>query len=175
MQKLVPWIVELNPIPKGILSLLIVGLALLFLSLIWTSPSAAEKRSLEVIGSILETCYRRSVFTRTHAQMSHEAMFNSISNCRQYLQQQIPNISNTQYSQQASNILAALESIERERNQESLDFDKIDQFKLEALRGFKYFEKETKKPFPIPNNLTEEIFFSQEDANKPPTITIQTD
>lgn len=173
IQKFMPWMVELDTIPKGIISLLIAGVALFLITVIWSTPSSTEKKMLEAIGNILEGCYKRAVFTRTHAQLSHDAMFNSISDCMALVQMEIPKISNGHYSQQAANILAALEGIERERNQKPWDFHKIDQFKLEALRGLKVFAKEAKKPFPVPTSLTEELFFSQEEADKPPTIKTQ--
>jgi|GEM_PF-5540493 hypothetical protein len=175
LQKLAPWAADLPIIPKIILSLLIVGIAGLFLSVIWTTPSTLEKKSIEATTRILSGCYKRAIFTRTHAQMNHEAMFSSITSCRQQVQNEIPHISIEKWKQPAANILAALEAIEREEKSEPWDFDKIDTYKLQALKGFQYLSRETKISYPIPENLTEEVFFDKKEADLPPTINSNED
>ena len=170
LQKLAPWAADLPMIPKVILSLLILGVAGLFLSVIWTTPSTSEKKSIEVATRILSGCYKRAVFTRTHAQMSHEAMFSSITACRQLVQREIPYISLEKWKQPAANILAALEGIEREEKSEPWDFEKIDMYKLQALKGFRFLSSEAKVAYPIPENLTDEVFFNKDEADMPPTI-----
>src|SRR5689334_17338627 len=41
----------------------------------------------EAIQKVMAACYRRSVFTRTHAQLSMTAMIDSLAECRSVLQQ----------------------------------------------------------------------------------------
>lgn len=172
LQKLAPWAADLHIIPKMILSLIIVGVAGLFLSVIWTTPSTSERKSREAASKILSGCYRRAVFTRTQDQMSHEAMFSSITECRQLVQSEVQNISLQKWNQHAANILTALEAIERQEKSEQWDFAKIDEYKLQALRGFRFLSSETRFPYPIPENLTEEVFFNKDEADKQPTIRL---
>ena len=64
MQDIVPWLTALPLVPKLIVSVLIVGAALLLLVLIWTAPPD------DAIKTILLGCYRRALFTRMHAQLN---------------------------------------------------------------------------------------------------------
>jgi hypothetical protein len=41
---------------------------------------------------------------------------------------------------------------------------------LQALRNLRLLSKATGLPYTIPDNLTEEVFFSKQDADKPPAI-----
>ena len=86
MPVVVQWLAKLPPLPKGIVSTLIVGAAAFVLVLIWTTPPEV------VVKTILADCYRRALFTRTHAQMDRDAMFVSIGKCREVLQERIPYI-----------------------------------------------------------------------------------
>lgn len=169
LQKLAPWAADQPIYTKIVLSILIAGIAALFLTIIWTTPSTKVKESIAAVNSLLQGCYKRAVYTRTHAQMSHDAMFISIQNCRKLVQNQIPNISNAEHNQRASNILAALEGIEREQKNKPWDFEKIDKYKLEALRGFKELARATGVPFSVPNELMEDAYFSQDEADAPPS------
>jgi hypothetical protein len=131
-------------------------------------------RSTDAIRRILAGCYKRSLFTRTHAQLSLDAMFDSISNCRKLVQSETPEVSDPELAQALANVLAALDGIERTHTffkpSEPIDVNKIDQLKLQALRNLKHLSRVTKIQYAIPDSrLTEEVFFSKEDADKPPT------
>jgi hypothetical protein len=80
------------------------------------TPSVREKQSLESVRAILEGCYRRAVFTRTTAQMNHEAMFASITECRELVQSKVPSVSDSRLSQSAADLISAFEGIEREKD-----------------------------------------------------------
>ncbi|WP_150801301.1 hypothetical protein [Pseudomonas fluorescens] len=115
LQKIVPWAAELPLIPKILVSLVIAGATALFLTVIWTTPGEVEKQSVIAVKVVLKGCYRRAVFTRTHQQLDHEAMFSSIAECRELVQKQIPEITNPSMAQPTADLMSALEGIERER------------------------------------------------------------
>lgn len=139
-------------------------------------PTRADTtRSTDAIGRILAGCYKRSLFTRTHAHLSLDTMFHSISNCRKLVQSETPEVSDPELAQAVANVLGALEGIERihtlSKPSEPIDFNKIDQLKLEALRNLRLLSRNTKIQHQIPDGrLTEEVFFSKDDADKSPTI-----
>lgn len=134
-------------------------------------PSASENESVEAIRAILKGCYRRSVFTRTHAQMNHEAMFASITECRELVQLKVPSVSDPRLSQTAADLISAFEGIEREKDKEPWDFSRIDGYKLEALRRLTLLSQLTGISYTIPANLTEEVFFSKTEADLPPKVS----
>jgi hypothetical protein len=135
-------------------------------------PDATE--SVEAVRDVLAGCYRRSVFTRTHAQLSIDSMFESITECRRLVQSKLPKVAVAELAQPIANILSALDGIERihvrANSPESADNAAIDGLKLEALRNLRLLSKATGLPYAIPDNLTEEVFFSKQDADKPPTV-----
>jgi len=169
LQKIVPWAVELPLVPKILLSLVIACAATLLLSVIWTTPTIQEKQYVSAVKIILKGCYRRAVFTRTHAQMNHEAMFSSITECRELVQRQIPEVTGSSMAQPAADLVASLESIEREKSKEPWDFQRIDSYKLESIRRLSLLSQFVGAPYTIPINLTEEVFFSKEEADLPPS------
>lgn len=139
------------------------------------SPEPSTSRSTDAIRKVLAGCYKRSLFTRTHAQLSLDAMFDSIANCRELVQSATPEVSDPELAQALANVWGALDGIERihifSRPSEPIDVDKIDQLKLQALRNLRLLSRITKIQYAIPDGrLTEEVFFSKEDADKSPTI-----
>jgi hypothetical protein len=137
--------------------------------------NADTTRSTDAIRRVLAGCYKRSLFTRTHAQLSLDAMFDSISSCRKLVESETPEVSDPELAQALANVLGALDGIERihvfTNPSEPIDVNKIDQLKLQALRNLMLLSRITKIQYAIPNGrLTEEVFFSKEDADKPPTV-----
>jgi hypothetical protein len=132
-----------------------------------TLQSASE---IEAVKSILQGCYKRAVYTRTHAQMSHRAMFDVIGKCRAIVQEKVPSIASPDLAQHAANLIASLYAIEREEAKEPLDCARIDSFKLETLKGLSFLSRLTKIPYVVPQNLTEEVFFSMKEAEMAPTM-----
>jgi len=102
-------------------------------------------------------------------------MFDSISDCRELVQAETPNVSDPELAQALANVLGALDGVERihtfSKPSELIDVNKIDQLKLQALRNLRLLSRITKIQYAIPDSrLTEEVFFSKEDADKPPTV-----
>ena len=128
------------------------------------------KSSVDAVKPIFNGCYKRAVFTRMHAQMNHRVMFDVIRQCRMMVQLAVPGIKAAPLNQYAANLISGLEGIEREEPKESLNYSKIDSYKLEVLKGLKLLSRLTGLPYPIPENLTEETFFKNEEASQPPTI-----
>ena len=94
LQNFAPWAADLPLVIKVILSIIIVAFAALFLAVVWTTPSTRDKESFEAVDQILNGCYRRAVFTKTHAQVDHDAMFDSITDCRKLVESKILAVSN---------------------------------------------------------------------------------
>jgi hypothetical protein len=107
VQEVVPWLANLPLLPKIIVSGLIVGAAAFVLALIWAPPPEVA------VKAILTDCYRRSLFTRMHAQLDADAMFASIGECREVLQKKIPDIHRKDLQDTAVELLATVEQIER--------------------------------------------------------------
>jgi len=148
-----------------------------------TSHQADEgrARSVNAVGNVLRGCYTRAVFTRTHAQLSLEAMYSSIVRCQIVVESELKNVSELNLAQKLANVLGALDQIERickrsapdpatHLDLSDADRGKIDQQKLEVLRNLRGLSTVAKIPYAIPHVLPDEVFFTEEDANKPPTI-----
>jgi hypothetical protein len=160
-QEIVPWLTSL-PIPQKVIAstVIIAGVALL-LVIIWTpAPDKA-------VATILADCHRRALFTRMHAQMNVEAMFSSIGKCRESLQAQIAKIQNKGLQEEAIELLAAVEGIERLKGQPNPD--KINKFKLAALHSFRKLSDATGINYPLPTGgrLAEGVYFTQAEADAP--------
>lgn len=119
---------------------------------------------------IIKQCYRRALFTRTHDQLSLENMFLSLSDCRKELSLLMPKLKDKNYTILTTNIISCLDEIERYKIK--LDLKKIDALKLESIRNIVELSKLLNRSYIIPKALTEEMFFSREDANKPPSLCI---
>jgi hypothetical protein len=170
LQTFAAWAADLPFGIKVILSIIIVAFAALFLGVVWTTPSTRDKESFEAVEQILNGCYRKAVFTKTHAQMDHAAMFDSITDCRKLVESKIPAVSNPNLKEPTAGLFTALEGIEREKTRDPWDFSRIDNLKLEALRRLYLLAKLTGFLYIVPFNLTNEIVFSKNEANAPPTL-----
>ena len=69
--------------------------------------------SIETIRKVISICYRRAVFTRYHAQLDHEAMFASMSECRAALQPLVIYVEPEDNQRLVAGIIAELDLIER--------------------------------------------------------------
>jgi hypothetical protein len=166
VQELVPWLANL-PIPaKVLISIMIVTAAAFILLLIWTpQPETA-------ISAILSDCYRRALFTRMHAQISADAMFASLSRCSQSLMTNIPNIRNKELQSEAVGLLATISQLEtRNPIKDYNDVLVVNKLKLLALHHFRKLAAATGATFPLPEkgSLWETAFFTQEEADAPPS------
>jgi hypothetical protein len=140
----------------------------------WRTASAdqiaATTGSVEAIRKILSACYRRAIFTRTHAQLDIGAMYRSIAEAIGAVQSQIMNISSPDMQQTAASIVGELDSILHQQTASFQDAAKIDESKLRILQAMTKLAKESGLPFRIPEGrLTEEVFFSDKEANREPS------
>jgi hypothetical protein len=168
VQGVVPWLAALPLVPKLIISALIIGAAAFILTLIWLPPPEAA------IKTILRDCHRRALFTRMHAQMDADKMFVSIGKCRETLQQQISEIRQERLQDTAMELLAVVEQIER-RNpiQRYDDVQAINTLKLAALHSFRELAAATDGRYPLPESgkLAEAVYFTQEEADAPLSLS----
>jgi hypothetical protein len=87
LEKLGPWIADSPIWLKVLVSLAIVLVSVIALGIVWSTPNATTKDSLAATKDIVAGCYWRAVFTRTHAQLSLDAMFASIGKCQEIVQE----------------------------------------------------------------------------------------
>lgn len=131
-------------------------------------------RDADIIQQMLEGCYRRSVFTRTHAQIDIDAMFASLADCSRLVRSTVPRVQDSTLKQHVANATGALDGIERIHNEIKAAatgsdwFQRIDAYKLEILRQFTVLAKSVELTFPIPVNLLEDCYFTKEEADEPP-------
>jgi hypothetical protein len=141
--------------------------------------SEAEKEAqltaaqLSTLRDVLSACYRRAVFTRYHAQLSHEAMFKSLSECRQALQKLISYVDPLANKRLVAGIIAELDLIERVAAEpftwaNSGTAGTVDSAKLRIIYALSVLAKEAKTDLSLPSNITDERFRTEEDANAPP-------
>lgn len=128
----------------------------------------------ETVKSILSACYRRAIFTRMHAQLSHEAMFASISDAIGMVQPLIPRIESEELQEIAANIVAELDFIVR-CGMENDYYDHTQQIntaKIQILHSLILLADKTSAKFTIPSHrLTEDAFFTKEEADNPPELS----
>ncbi len=123
-----------------------------------------NKADKVLIREVLSACNTRAIFTRTHAQLNHKAMFESLSASRTILQIKQSQIESKKDQQFVANIIGQFDFIERNKK----DFDKINQAKLSIILSLQNLSVSAGVPFVLPKSPTEEIFFSLEEANQPP-------
>jgi hypothetical protein len=127
------------------------------------------------VDTVLSLCYRRSIFTRYHAQLSSEAMFASMSECLVSLQKQIVYVRPPEAQQLVASIIAELDLAERahkkERTEDNIDTTGIiDGVKLRIIAAMRTLAKMSGTPLELPTlTTTEEIFFTKEDADADPS------
>jgi hypothetical protein len=105
-----------------------------------------------------------------HAQLNREAMFSSIEKCRDTLQVNIPRIGRKDLQNEAMELLAAVEGIERMKV--APDPDAINKLKIAALHSFRKLAEATRGSYPLPESgkLGEAVYFTQSDAEAPLNI-----
>jgi hypothetical protein len=136
---------------------------------------AAEEPS-EVTGveEVLSILYRRSIFTRFHAQLSTEAMFASMSNCLVALQKQIVFVRPREAQQLVASIIAELDLAERVSKKEFTweglgSMGTVDGVKLRIIAAMRTLAKMSGTPLELPTSTTEETFWGPEDADAAPS------
>lgn len=135
---------------------------------------AAESANVTGIEEVLSILYRRSIFTRFHAQLSEEAMFASMSNCRVALQKQIVFVRPREAQQLVASIIAELDLAERVSREEFTwdglgSMGTVDGAKLRIIAAMQTLAKMSGTPFELPASTTEELFWTAEDADAAPS------
>jgi len=138
-----------------------------------TKAVRVSRRSREAVREILIACYRRAIFTRTHAQINMKAMYASLSDCRSQLQRKIMHIDEIDQQRLVAGIIGELDLLERHRD--NWGGTDIDGSKLRIIRALNELAKAARLNFVVPISLTEEFFDSPEDAGKPPNSNLATD
>jgi hypothetical protein len=123
---------------------------------------------------VLSILYRRSIFTRFHAQLSSEAMFASMSNCRVALQKQIVFVRPREAQQLVASIIGELDLAERVYTKgftwEGLgSMGTVDGVKLRIIAAMRTLAKMSGTPLELPTMPTEELFWTLEDADAAPS------
>ena len=129
-----------------------------------TGPAPHQDETREAIQKVMAACYRRAVFTRTHAQLSIEAMIASLVQCRSVLQQLVIYIQSKEMRQLVVGIIRELDIIERYAESP----DRIDEAKLRIINSLLQLSKLSNIPYELPTHLTEDVFFTEEEASKAP-------
>jgi hypothetical protein len=139
-----------------------------------TDGSAAETPEVSGVDAVLSLCYRRAIFARFHAQLDHSAMLTSMSDCRVALQKQIVFVRPRKAQQLVAGVIAELDLVERVSRQtftgEGLGTaGTIDGAKLRIIAALQTLADMSDTPLELPGSITEEIFWTQEDADAAPT------
>jgi hypothetical protein len=132
-----------------------------------------EPSGVTGVEEVLSVLYRRSIFTRFHAQVSSEAMFASMSDCRVALQKHIVFVRPREAQQLVASIIAELDLAERASKEEftrdGLDaVAAVDGVKLRIIAAMRTLAKMSGTPLELPTATTEELFWTAEDADAPP-------
>jgi hypothetical protein len=170
LQQVVPWLTGLPVSQKVIATIVIVAPVVLLLMIIWTPlPDSA-------VSTILSKCHSRALFTRMHAQLDQEAMFASIGKCLATINEQKQQIRSKDLQKEAVNLLAAVEGIERVKEERNTDpatrINNINKLKVAALHSFRKLANATNGSYILPGNneLAEAVYFTQAEADAPLNI-----
>lgn len=128
----------------------------------------AQKSTLK---DVVSACYRRAVFTRYHAQLSREAMFSSLADCRGNLQRLIAYVEPLDNKRLVAGIIAELDLIERIAAipEDDGNRDAIDKCKLRIISALSVLATRAGSTLILPVGISEEVFFDDQEANAPPT------
>jgi hypothetical protein len=141
------------------------------------APGAVRESSTPVtkdrIRDVLAACYRRAVFARLHAQLSWDAMFESLAQCRASLQKMVVYVEPADLQRLVASVIGELDFIERRRIQLGNSISdpieaEIDGAKLRIISSLLKLKDAAGVPFELPTSLTEEMFFRREEADAAP-------
>jgi hypothetical protein len=128
--------------------------------------------TVDKIRDVLAACYRRAVFAKMHAQMDWDAMFSSLSECRATLQRLVAYIEPVEAQRLVASVIGELDLIERIDKSGSRYADpskgQIDNAKLRIIAALLALRDLAQVSFVLPTSLTQEVFFTAEEASKQP-------
>ena len=135
-----------------------------------------SKAAQDRIREILAACYRRAVFARLHAQIDPEAMFASLAECRVELQKKVVFVEPETAQRLVASIIAELDFIERRKHAMlSGGYDaywglapQVNSSKIRIIKVLLELSSLAGVSFTLPSSITEEAFFTEEDAKAPP-------
>lgn len=130
-----------------------------------------EKFSVDAVRKLLQICYRRAIFTKTHNEIGWEAMFASLDECRSSLQRNFMSITSETAQQLVARIIGELDFIERFKSRKWGDDDVvcvIDAAKLSIIQALSQLAKLSQIPFVLPTSLSHDVFWTKEDADNFP-------
>lgn len=114
--------------------------------------------SQKAVRDILSLCYRRALFTRTHAQIELQAMYASLDDCREKVQRKVPLIASPDLQQASADIVGQLDTIKRQQTTNENNFDEIDTAKRRILEKLIVLARGIGVPFSVPRALEEDIY-----------------
>lgn len=134
------------------------------------SNKISNQISVDRVREVLATCYRRAVFARMHAQISIEAMFDSLADCRVTLQKLIVFVEPEELQQLVASIIGELDFIETLKHEKEFsEMKEINASKLRIIAALLQLGKDAGVSFTLPTSITEEAFFTKEEAEMPPS------
>jgi hypothetical protein len=147
------------------------------------SPAGSAGKEIAVtvdkVREVLAACYRRAVFARMHCQMHWGAMFASLRECRATLQKLIVFVEPTELQRLVASIIGELDFIEHiEKSKAGVDSSgeyQIDGAKLRIIATLLTLRDAAGVSFVLPTSVTEEAFFTEEDAAKEPSSRVSPD
>lgn len=137
------------------------------------------------VSKVLRTCYRRSLFTKTSAEQSQPAMYDSIDVCRLAVQESVPIIRDPGLRKLALNeMLVPLDSILRHRStaldhrqpdaflspERAKEMAEIDALKLHVLKSFRTMAEKTGGVYLLPEKLPDGVYFDEQQASATPSV-----
>jgi Effector-associated domain 11 len=128
-----------------------------------------DPESRNKIKEVLSLCYKRAIFTRLHAQLSLEAMIESLIDTRIQLQKKVIGIEPKKARELVVQIISEIDYIER-LFEEGLDknWERINPAKLRIIASLISLSQIIEYEFEIPTSLSENVFFTKEEADLKP-------
>jgi hypothetical protein len=128
--------------------------------------------TVDQIEKVLALCYRRAIFTKTHAELGVRAMFDSLAQCRSSLQAIVVYVRPEEMQQLVVHIIEELDFIERYSKTSvfytSEAIATIDRAKLRIIKALRELAVAAQVPYVRPASLNNEYFRIEEEASLPP-------
>ena len=125
---------------------------------------------------IIETCYRRAIYTRMDSEIDLETMYASIGEAIGNLQKIAPRIIDHALQYSCNQIIAELDRIERTKLKADSRISNfhpqkklIDTHKLNVINFLLEIRRKASIPMQLPHTLNNEHFYGLEEANSAPT------
>jgi hypothetical protein len=90
-----------------------------------------------LVREIMESCFRRAIFTSMDNEISTEAMFKSIRSCIRELNRSLPKIQDGELSQYIKSVVRVLNEIDKFSSKKisvTMNFDEADKYEIDSLK-----------------------------------------